>query len=108
MRGPRFGLGVIGGVIAGLTLLSFAGLQPLGLLAVAGAFWVRPRPFGGAGLLLSVAVTWTTLIVRASSACGEPPCGLDATPWVVASIVIGAAGVVLLAWGIARQRSARL
>ena len=101
-----FGLGVAGGVVAGLALLSFAGLQPLGVLAVAGAILVRPRPFALAGLLMSVAMTWTILIVRGSTACGEPPCGMDATPWIAVSAGIGLVGVVLLGSGIRRRRLA--
>ena len=100
-----FGLGVVGGVVAGLTLLSFAGLQPLGLLAVLGAVWVRPRPFSFAGLLMSVGVTWIVLIVRGATACGEPPCGMDPTPWIVASVVVGVAGFVLLVSAARRRRS---
>jgi len=100
-----FGLGVVGGVVAGLTLLSFAGLQPLGLIAVIGSIIVRPRPFAFAGLLIATAVTWAVLILRASTSCGEPPCGTDPAPWVLFSGVVGAAGLSLLAAAIRRRRA---
>lgn len=102
-----FGLGAVGGVIAGLTLLSFAGLQPLGLVAIIGATWIRPRPFGTAGLLMAIGVTWLALFLRASSGCGESDCGFDATPWYVASVVVTIVGATLLVFGIRRHRIAR-
>jgi hypothetical protein len=100
-----FALGVLGGAIAAPTLLSFAGLQPLGLIAVVGAIRVRPRPFAAAGLLISIGVTWIALFARAATACGEPPCGSDPTPWIVAALVILAGGGALLMVGISRVRA---
>ena len=101
-----FGFGVVGGVIAGFTLLSFAGLQPLGLVAIAGAIWIRPRPFGTAGLLMATGVTWLALFVRASNGCGESDCGFDPTPWYVGSIALLTLGAGLLTIGIRRHRIA--
>lgn len=103
-----FGLGVAGGVVAGLTLLSFAGLQPLGLIAVVGAAVVRPRPFAFAGVLISIAVTWAVLIVRGATSCGEPPCGMDATPWIVLTVGVGVAGLMVLVSGVHGRRHRRV
>jgi hypothetical protein len=64
-----FGLGVFGGVVAGLTLLSFAGLQPLGLSAISVGILVRPRPFGTAGVLLGTGATWLLLFAGAAARC---------------------------------------
>jgi len=74
-----FGVGVLGGMIAGLTLLSFAGLQVFGILAIACTALIRPHAFAFSGLLISIAVTWTTLMIQGTTGCGEPPCGMDAT-----------------------------
>jgi hypothetical protein len=109
-RHPRdpwtaFGLGVVGGVIAGLTLLSFAGLQPLGVIAIVGAVWVRPRPFGTAGVLMSIGVTWLSLFARADTGCGESSCGFDPTPWYVASVTLAVVGFGVLLRGIRRERA---
>src|SRR5690349_19609540 len=103
-----FGLGVFGGVIAGLTLLSFAGLQPFGILAIVVAIAIRPRPFGAAGGLIGTAVTWLMLFAGAAARCDPEPCtGLDVQPWILASVAILAIGTVLLGVGIRRARVAR-
>lgn len=101
-----FGLGVFGGVIAGPTLLSFAGLQPFGILAIVVAIAMRPRPFGAAGMLVGMGVTWGLLFARASTGCGASDCGFDPTPWYVAAAVVTAIGIVLLGLGIRRARRA--
>jgi hypothetical protein len=101
-----FGLGVLGGVIAGLTLLSFAGLQPLGLLAIVVGILVRPRPFGAAGVLLATAGTWLILVTGATARCDPTSCtSPDLTPWIAGSLAIGSVGVLLLCVGIRRARA---
>jgi hypothetical protein len=100
-----FGLGVFGGVISGLTLLSFVGLQVFGILAIACTALIRPRAFALSGLLIGIAVTWTTVIIQGATGCGEPPCGMDATLLVAATAVILVIGVGLLGIGIRRARA---
>jgi hypothetical protein len=100
-----FGLGVFGGVIAGLTLLSFAGLQPLGVLAIVGAIVVRPRPFGSAGLLMGWGSTWLLLLWRANSSCDPSSCqNPDLIPWIAAGFILVGGGVALLAVAVRRIR----
>jgi hypothetical protein len=99
-----FGLGVFGGVIAGLTLLSFVGLQVFGILAIACTALIRPHAFAISGLLISIAVTWTTLMIQGATRCGEPPCGMDATLLVVPTALILVTGVGLLGIGVRRAR----
>src|SRR5262245_65683390 len=92
-----FGLGVFGGVIAGLTLLSFAGLQVFGILALFVTIAIRPRPFGAAGATIAVGVSWLVLFAGVAARCEPASCtSLDATPWIAASIVILAVGAGLL------------
>jgi hypothetical protein len=101
-----FGLGVLGGTLAGPMLLSFAGLQPLGVLALVGAIAVRPRPFGAAGGLIGWPVSWLLLLVAASARCDPASCiGPDLTPWVIVSIAVLAVGLGILAYAIRRARS---
>jgi len=102
---PAFGLGIFAGVIAGLTLLSFAGLQVFGILALIVAIAIRPRPFGAAGAIIAVGVTWLVLFAGAAARCKPESCtSLDVTPWIAASIAILAFGVGLLGVGIRRAR----
>ena len=99
-----FGLGVFGGVIAGLTLLSFAGLQPLGLLAILVGVRVRPRPFGAAGVLLAIGSTWVILFAGAAARCDPSSCrNPDLAPWFVAAFALLVAGVGLLVRGVRRR-----
>ena len=98
-----FGLGIVGGFVAGLTLVSFAGVQLLGVIAVVGGIRVRPRPFGAAGLLLGTGLTWLILFVAASARCDPLSCqGPDLSPWFVAAILLLMGGVALLAIAILR------
>jgi len=101
-----FGVGVFGGVIAGVTLLSFAGLQAFGILALVVAIVIRPRPFGAAGALMGMAVSWLLLLGAATARCDPADCtGPDLTPWIAASVVVGVAGFVVLVSGARRRRS---
>lgn len=50
-----FGVGVLGGVVGGLSLLSFAGIFAVALIAILGGIAVRPRPFGAAGVVFFAA-----------------------------------------------------
>ena len=100
-----FGLGVFGGVIAGLTLLSFAGLQPLGLLAIVGGTLVRPRPFGAAGVLLGIGATWVILFTGAMARCDPSSCqNPDLGPWFAAAFALIIGGAVTLARAIRGRR----
>jgi hypothetical protein len=100
-----FGLGVFGGVIAGLTLLSFAGLQPLGLAAILGAILVRPRPFGTAGVLLGTGAIWLILFAGAVARCDPSSCqSPDLMPWFAAAFVLMIGGATLLALAVHRRR----
>ena len=100
-----FGLAVFGGVIAGLTLLSFAGLQPLGVLAIVGGTLVRPRPFGAAGVLLGIGANWLILFAGAVARCDPSSCqNPDLAPWFVAAFVLMVGGAVMLARAVHRRR----
>ena len=101
-----FGLGVLGGVIGGLSLLSFAGIFLIALIAIVGGVVVRPRPFGAAGVLIGWGVTWISLLAAAQSRCDPASCvAPDLTPWVAAGIGLIAVGLVLLAVAIRRIRT---
>ena len=104
-----FGLGVAGGVIAGLSLLSFAGIFLVAVIAIGGGVRLRPRPFGAAGVLFGWGATWVSLLAAASG-CGDPTCGTgpDLTPWYMTAAALIALGSVLLVVGVrdARRRRA--
>jgi hypothetical protein len=47
-RWAAFALGVLGGVLGGVALLSWAGIQPLAIIVIGVGILLRPRPFGAA------------------------------------------------------------
>jgi hypothetical protein len=98
-----FGVGVLGGVIGGLSVISFAGIFAVALIALVGGFAVKPRPFGAAGVLLGWAACWTILFAGAQARCDPGSCvGPDLTPWVGMIVSIALVGVSLLAVGLVR------
>lgn len=98
-----FGLGVLGGVIGGLSLLSFAGIFAVALVAILGGVAVHPRPFGAAGVFLGWAVTWTVVLAAAQARCDPASCvAPDLTVWVGMALAIAAVGTALLLVGIRR------
>ena len=98
-----FGVGVLGGVVGGLSLLSFAGIFAVALIAILGGIAVRPRPFGAAGVLLGWAATWVIVLAAAQARCDPASCvGSDLRPWVAFAVVVAVIGVALLLVGIAR------
>jgi hypothetical protein len=99
------GVGLLGGVVGGLSLLSFAGILAVALIAIVGGLELRPRPFGGAGVLLGWAVTWIAVLGGVQRRC-DSPCGTDITPWIVFALGLAVIGVGLLVVGIARPAGA--
>jgi len=100
-----FGLGVIGGVIAGFTLLSYAGILVIAIIAIVGAVAVRPRPFGAAGLLIGWGITWLSLLAAAQGRCDPSSCeGPDLTPWVLTGTGLVVLGAGLLVAAVRRGR----
>lgn len=98
-----FGLGVLGGVIGGLSLLSFAGLFAVALITILGGFAVRPPPFGAAGVLLGWAVSWVLVLAGAQARCDPASCvGSDLGPWMTIAVVLAMIGVVFLLVAVAR------
>lgn len=98
-----FGVGVLGGVIGGLSLLSFAGIFAVALIAILGGVALGPRPFGAAGVLIGWAATWVLVLAAAQARCDPASCvGPDLTPWIIVSAVLAAIGIVLLVVGVAR------
>jgi hypothetical protein len=103
-----FGIGVVGGVIGGLSLLSVAGIFAVALIAILGGVAVRPRPFGASGVLLGWAACWTILFAGAQARCDPASCvGPDLTPWLAVIVSIALLGVILLAVEIARPAWSR-
>jgi hypothetical protein len=91
--------GVLGGLLGGLAMLSWAGIQPLGIIVLGVGSLLRPRPFGAAGILVGWGgVTWL-LLAGAQARCDPASCGApDVTGWVVVAvglIVLGAATLML-------------
>jgi len=100
-----FGVGVLGGVIGGLSLLSFAGILGVALIAISGGIGVRPRPFGAAGVFTGWAVAWVVALGAAQTRCDPASCvGPDLTPWLTFAAILAVVGVLLLLVGIARPR----
>jgi hypothetical protein len=100
-----FGVGVLGGVVGGLSLLSFAGVFVVALIAIVGGLGLQPRPFGAAGVLLGWAATWIILLAGAQARCDPSSCvAPDLSPWLLMAASIAATGLGLLAIGIARPR----
>jgi hypothetical protein len=98
-----FGVGVLGGVIAGLSLLSFAGILAVALIALAGGIELRPRPFGAAGALIGWAAAWLVVLAGVQARCEPALCvGPDLTPWVAFAVALAAIGVALIVLGLRR------
>jgi hypothetical protein len=98
-----FGAGVLGGVIGGLSLLTFAGIFGVTLIAISGGIGVRPRPFGAAGVLIGWAAAWVLALSAAQAGCDPASCvGPDLTPWLIVASILAAIGVLLLLVGITR------
>jgi hypothetical protein len=101
-RWMAFGAGALGGVLGGLFVLSFGGwiFQAVALAAIGLGLFVRPRPFGAAGVLTGVGVTWIVLVLGANARCDPASCtGPDIAPWIVAAVGLVAAGVGALLVG---------
>jgi hypothetical protein len=98
-----FGAGVLGGVVGGLSMLSFAGIFAVALIAILGGAALRPRPFGAAGVLLGWAAAWTLLFAGAQARCDPASCvGPSLAPWSLAIALLAMTGLVLLVAGATR------
>jgi hypothetical protein len=98
-----FGVGVLGGVVGGLSLLTFVGIFAVSVIAITGGLGVRPRPFGAAGILVGWGAAWVLALGAAQSRCEPASCvGPDLTPWLTTAATLVGIGVVLLALGIVR------
>ena len=98
-----FGIGVLGGVIGGLSLLSFAGIFAVALIAILGGVALRPRPFGAAGVLIGWAVTWVLVLAAAQARCDPESCvGPNFAPWIAVSVALAAIGIGFLYVGVAQ------
>jgi len=98
-RGPALGLGVLGGVLGGIGLLSWAGLQGLGIIVIGVGILLKPRPFGAAGVLVGWGGVTLLLLAGAQARCDPASCGApDVTGWVAVAfglVVIGAATLII-------------
>lgn len=95
-----FGAGVLGGILGGLSMLSFAGIFAVALIAIVGGGSLRPRPFGAAGVLLGWAAAWAVLFAGAQSRCDPSTCtGPYLMPWLLVTGLLALSGLVLLAAG---------
>ena len=94
-----FGLGVLGGVLGGIGLLSWAGLQGLGIIVIGVGILLKPRPFGAAGVLVGWGGVTLLLLAGAQARCDPASCGApDVTGWVAVAfglVVIGAATLII-------------
>jgi hypothetical protein len=102
-----FGLGVLGGVLAGFALLSWIGIGVLAIPLMIGGARLRPRPFGASGLFGGWGVTWFALLGSAQARCGPDCVAPDLTPWLIVSASLLTASVILLAVGVRRVRGDR-
>ena len=99
-----FGLGVLGGTLGGLSLLSFAGIFLIALIAIVGGLLLKPRPFGAAGVLVGWGATWIIALAGAQARCDPGSCtGPDLTGWFVAGTVLILLGAIALVVGIRRR-----
>ena len=98
-RWAAFGLGILGGVLGGIALLSWAGLQPLGIIVIGVGILLKPRPFGAAGVLMGWGGVTLLLLAGAQARCDPASCGApDVTGWVAVAfglVVIGAATLII-------------
>ena len=100
-----FGLGVLGGVIGGLSVLSFAGIFIVALIAIFGGVALRPRPFGAAGLCAGWGVAWLSLLASAQARCDPTSCTPpDLAPWLAVGVDLVVASIALVVAGIRRVR----
>jgi len=98
-----FGVGVLGGVVGGLSLLSMAGVFAVALIALAGGFSLRPRPFGAAGVMIGWGVSWVIILAGAQARCDPASCvAPDVMPWIAFAIGLAAIGGTLGVIGIRR------
>ena len=102
-RWTAFGLGVLGGVLGGIAVLSWAGIQPLGIIWIGVGLLVRPRPFGAAGVLMGWGGVTLLLLAGAQARCDPASCGApDVTAWVVVALGLVVLGAVALIVGLRR------
>jgi len=102
-RWTAFGLGVLGGVLGGIAVLSWAGIQPLGIIGIGVGLLVRPRPFGAAGVLMGWGGMTLLLLAGAQARCDPASCGApDVTAWVVVALGLVVLGAVALIVGLRR------
>jgi hypothetical protein len=102
-RGAAFGLGVLGGMLGGIGLLSWAGLQPLGIIVIGVGLLLKPRPFGAAGVLVGWGGVTLLLLAGAQARCDPASCGApDVTGWVAVAVGLVVIGVATLVVGLRR------
>ena len=102
-RGPALGLGVLGGLLGGIAVLSWAGLQPLGIIVIGVGILLRPRPFGAAGVLMGWGGVTLLLLAGAQARCDPASCGApDVTGWVAVAFGLVVIGAVTLIVGLRR------
>ena len=103
-RWAAFGLGVLGGVLGGIALLSWAGIQPLGVIVIGVGIFLRPRPFGAAGVLIGWGGVALLLLAGAQARCDPASCGApDVTGWEVAAFGLAVLGAVVSIIGLRRS-----
>lgn len=108
-----FGVGVLGGVVGGLSLMSFAGILAVALIAIVGGFGLRPRPFGAAGVLIGWGGSWAILLAGVQMRCDPASCvAPNVTLWVAFAVGLVAIGGSLIVIGLRRPawagRAARI
>ena len=102
-RGPALGLGVLGGVLGGIGLLSWAGLQGLGIIVIGVGILLKPRPFGAAGVLMGWGGVTLLLLAGAQARCDPASCGApDVTGWLAVAFGLVVIGAVTLIVGLRR------
>ena len=102
-RGPALGLGVLGGVLGGIGLLSWAGLQGLGIIVIGVGILLKPRPFGAAGVLVGWGGVTLLLLAGAQARCDPASCGApDVSGWVAVAFGLVVIGAVTLIVGLRR------
>jgi hypothetical protein len=98
-RLAALGLGVLGGVLGGIALLSWVGIQGLGIIVIGVGILLKPRPFGAAGVLMGWGGVTLLLLAGAQARCDPASCGAsDVTGWVAVAfglVVIGAATLIV-------------
>ncbi len=99
-----FGVGVLGGVVGGLSLISFAGILAVALIAIVGGFGLRPRPFGASGVLLGWGASWIIVLAGAQVRCDPASCvAPDVVPWATFALGLSVSGAALMVIGIRRS-----